>query len=225
MFTCLLDVAGSVYTFGMGGDGQLGHGDTADRESPRMVQALAGQPVKTVAAGVMIGVVLCGCACVLMGRCVWFCRLRPCGGDPVLGPRVRVGQQHRRCVESSRLRSCVLVSSGLRLLVCVCVLPFAGQLGMGHTRTLNRPELVTSWCDCPIVHAAAAETGTVFLSKDGIGYRAGRFPYIPSSVRGEPATPQVPTLSSRSRRVCIQSCVSVCLCKTQQPLAARARAQ
>lgn len=43
--------AGSVYTWGVGGNGCLGHGDAADSHVPKRVQALAGHRVFTVAAG------------------------------------------------------------------------------------------------------------------------------------------------------------------------------
>lgn len=42
---------GAVYTWGRGGDGQLGHGDKADQDVPTYVEALAGIHIVLVAAG------------------------------------------------------------------------------------------------------------------------------------------------------------------------------
>ena len=42
---------GEVYTFGCGKDGQLGHGDTKDKTSPALVQALEGKHITQVQCG------------------------------------------------------------------------------------------------------------------------------------------------------------------------------
>lgn len=49
--TVLLNKHGEVYTFGCGGQGQLGHGDGADRPFPTKVEALANLPIVSVACG------------------------------------------------------------------------------------------------------------------------------------------------------------------------------
>ena len=41
---------GSVWSWGFGGDGQLGHGDTQDQLLPKRIEAFAGQPVVAVSA-------------------------------------------------------------------------------------------------------------------------------------------------------------------------------
>ena len=43
--------AGKVYTFGSGHHGQLGHGGLEDEDVPRVLEALAGQPVVGTSAG------------------------------------------------------------------------------------------------------------------------------------------------------------------------------
>ncbi|KAK9826396.1 hypothetical protein WJX81_007348 [Elliptochloris bilobata] len=43
--------AGELYTFGRNSNGQLGHGTTDDSLAPRLVEALKGQPVGSIAAG------------------------------------------------------------------------------------------------------------------------------------------------------------------------------
>ena len=50
-FTLLLEASGSVFSFGRGENGQLGHGDISDRDSPRVIQSLSAAPCKLVAAG------------------------------------------------------------------------------------------------------------------------------------------------------------------------------
>ena len=51
-FTLLLDANGCVFSFGGNEHGQLGHGDSAQRDTPRIVQTLSGNRVRMVAAGV-----------------------------------------------------------------------------------------------------------------------------------------------------------------------------
>ena len=46
-----LTVNGSVWTWGFGGRGQLGHGETQDQLLPKKIEALAGQRVVAVSAG------------------------------------------------------------------------------------------------------------------------------------------------------------------------------
>lgn len=40
-----------MYTWGRGEDGQLGHGDTQDRSSPALVEALQGKIIVQMACG------------------------------------------------------------------------------------------------------------------------------------------------------------------------------
>ncbi|XP_075325672.1 RCC1 domain-containing protein 1 isoform X1 [Odontesthes bonariensis] len=47
----LLTAAGAVYTWGQGSHGQLGHGGLLSEEEPRIVEALWGMPMSSVAAG------------------------------------------------------------------------------------------------------------------------------------------------------------------------------
>ncbi|XP_030645753.1 RCC1 domain-containing protein 1 [Chanos chanos] len=47
----LLSACGTVYTWGSGSHGQLGHGSLVDGKEPRAVEALWGVPMSTVAAG------------------------------------------------------------------------------------------------------------------------------------------------------------------------------
>lgn len=47
----VLTASGEVYTWGKGANGRLGHGDTEDRKSPTMVEALKDRVVKRIACG------------------------------------------------------------------------------------------------------------------------------------------------------------------------------
>jgi E3 ubiquitin-protein ligase HERC2 len=51
LFTLVTTEAGSVFSFGVGAVGQLGHGDTEDQILPRRIEALDGTQVATIAAG------------------------------------------------------------------------------------------------------------------------------------------------------------------------------
>lgn len=47
----LLTATGAVYTWGLGSHGQLGHGGLTSEEEPRIVEALWGMPMSSVASG------------------------------------------------------------------------------------------------------------------------------------------------------------------------------
>eukprot|EP00298_Acanthocystis_sp_HF-20_P012413 c19874_g1_i1.p1 GENE.c19874_g1_i1~~c19874_g1_i1.p1 ORF type:complete len:923 (+),score=410.30 c19874_g1_i1:48-2816(+) len=49
--TVALSSEGSVFTWGHGGSGQLGHGDTSFQSAPRLVEALKKVPIALIAAG------------------------------------------------------------------------------------------------------------------------------------------------------------------------------
>ncbi|XP_023239739.1 RCC1 domain-containing protein 1-like isoform X2 [Centruroides sculpturatus] len=46
-----LTVDGKIYSYGLGSRGQLGHGTTENEETPRVVEALEGIPIKMIATG------------------------------------------------------------------------------------------------------------------------------------------------------------------------------
>ncbi|KAF8820615.1 regulator of chromosome condensation (RCC1) repeat-containing protein, partial [Cardiosporidium cionae] len=46
-----LSSSGDIYTWGMGRDGQLGHGDLTDRVSPKLVKSLQGKTVHAISCG------------------------------------------------------------------------------------------------------------------------------------------------------------------------------
>ncbi|KAL6519004.1 hypothetical protein OROHE_017428 [Orobanche hederae] len=48
-----------IYTWGKGANGRLGHGDTDDRDSPSLVEALKDKQVKSIACGTNFSVAIC----------------------------------------------------------------------------------------------------------------------------------------------------------------------
>ncbi|KAG6761168.1 hypothetical protein POTOM_034365 [Populus tomentosa] len=48
-----------VYTWGKGANGRLGHGDTDDRNSPSLVEALKDKQVKSIACGISFTAAIC----------------------------------------------------------------------------------------------------------------------------------------------------------------------
>jgi len=48
-----------VYTWGKGANGRLGHGDTQDRSTPTLVEALKGKQVKSIACGASFTAAIC----------------------------------------------------------------------------------------------------------------------------------------------------------------------
>ncbi len=66
-FTLLLDANGCVFSFGGNEHGQLGHGDSAQRDTPRIVQTLSGNRVRMVAAGMFARCRFVGVCCLWQG--------------------------------------------------------------------------------------------------------------------------------------------------------------
>ena len=56
---------GAVFSFGQGGDGQLGHGDAEDQPTPKVIEALRGERVMAMSAGVAHSLVLTEARAVL----------------------------------------------------------------------------------------------------------------------------------------------------------------
>jgi len=65
--TAMCTEEGSVYTFGRGENGRLGHGTAQDESSPRLVEGLAGRKVKEISAGYDYTIV-----CTQMGEVLTF---------------------------------------------------------------------------------------------------------------------------------------------------------
>ena len=81
--------AGGLQTWGQGGSGQLGHGDTRGSEAPKAVRALAGHRVRSLACGGQHTAALTDCGLYTWGH-NGFGQLGHGHTKPVLGPR-RVG--------------------------------------------------------------------------------------------------------------------------------------
>ena len=101
--------AGAVLSFGCGGDGCLGHGDHHDQHTPKLIEALRGERVVAVAAGVMHSLVATETGTVLsfgwggagrLGHCDEESQLTPKLIEALRGKRVAAvsaGQAHSLC--------------------------------------------------------------------------------------------------------------------------------
>lgn len=69
----VLDAAGDLWSWGSNQHGQLGHGDTIERQTPTMIEGLKGKNVKEVITGTT-GCVACitvNNTCFIWGSCQW----------------------------------------------------------------------------------------------------------------------------------------------------------
>ena len=134
--TLLLAEGGTVFVFGGNADGQLGLGDTADRDAPHVLPAPGGHPVTAVAAGRAHSAVLAG------GR-VWTFGANAAGqlglGDTAARRRPhRVAAAALAAVTSAALGAAhsAFVAGGA---LWVCGSNSYGQLGLARTAPVLSP--------------------------------------------------------------------------------------
>eukprot|EP00741_Cyanophora_paradoxa_P018855 tig00021098_g18201.t1 len=121
-FTVAVSEAGELFTWGWGGCGQLGHGDTKSQRSPKRVEGLAGDkalPVRAIACGV-------GHTCVLTtGGEVWlwgwlfgwdsFVAEGKQDPETLRPKRLALGERRATAVASGRTHVLVVAEDGERL--------------------------------------------------------------------------------------------------------------
>jgi alpha-tubulin suppressor-like RCC1 family protein len=160
--TLALDDGGSCWSWGIGGRGQLGHGDFTDRVAPRQVQALQGLRCVGAAAGFAHSLVLIDDG-----------KVYACGWN-------RMGELGVGTFDACNtpspvaLRDVVLVSCGgaHSLFVTVdgdvfsCGCNSCGQLGIGSQSDCCTPTQLQALRGWPVAVAVAAEEFSIFIGCD-----------------------------------------------------------
>lgn len=173
-FNSAVSVAGTVYTWGQGHNGRLGHGDTERSLLPRQVQALAAHRVLSVATG---GGMADHCMVVTEeGEVFSWGRdeFGQCGHgshmlDQPLPRRVRgLTGVRARSASVGRAHSLVVTERGaLYAFGAGCF----GQLGHGSTEDVHSPKMVGALSN---VRAVATDEAVSFaLSQDGTVFAWG----------------------------------------------------
>ncbi|KAI7754035.1 hypothetical protein M8C21_029147 [Ambrosia artemisiifolia] len=174
-FTVFLTIGGQVYTCGTGGYGQLGHGDTLDRPTPKLVETLVTVgPVVQIAAGPNYALVVTSDGTVYsFGSGTNFC-LGHGEQHNELNPRplqwFRSKGIHVVRVSSGEEHAVALDSNGL---VYTWGKGYCGALGHGDEIDKTTPELLTSLDTHLAVQVCASKRKTFVLLDNGCLYGFG----------------------------------------------------
>jgi len=164
--TVICTAEGHVWTFGLGGFGELGHGDYATLMVPRLVEGLMSVKVAQVAAG--------GChtvICTAEGH-VWTFGL---GEHGQLGHGGDAREKVPRMTEGLvGVKVAHVAAGGCHTVICTAegrVWTFgwghAGQLGHGDNANAMVPRVVEGLVDVKVTQVAAGTAHTVICTAEG----------------------------------------------------------
>ena len=173
-FNVAISAECTVYTWGRGDEGSLGHGNTADSPIPKQVQALTGHRVLTVAAG------LSHCLAVTeMGEVFsWgWDNLGQCGHGSISGPdqllprRVEaLANSRARNVSAGYFHSLVVTEVGT---VYAFGCGNEGQLGHNCFDRSSSPNMVDALHHVRIASTASGPNHSLALAEDGTVFSWG----------------------------------------------------
>ncbi len=160
--TLALDDCGSCWSWGIGGRGQLGHGDFTDRVSPRRVESLRSQRCVGAAAGFAHSLVLIDDGTV--HACGWN-RM----GELGIGTFDACSSPSPVSLRDVLLVSCggahsLFVTTNGDTFSCGC--NSCGQLGTGSQSDCCSPTQLFALQGWPVAVAVAAEEFSIFIGRD-----------------------------------------------------------
>ena len=161
-----LTADGAVWSWGFGGNGQLGHGDTQDQGQPKKIEAFGGQRVMAVSAGGAHNLA------VTADGAVWSWGW---GGDGRLGHGDDQNQLLPKTVEALAGRCVVAVSVGgghsLALTADGAVWSWGegsfGRLGHGDAQDQSLPKKIEAFAGQRVVAALSGSDHSLVLTADG----------------------------------------------------------
>ncbi|CAL5065688.1 unnamed protein product [Urochloa decumbens] len=174
-FTVILTRDGQVYTCGSNTHGQLGHGDTIDRATPKIIALFEGPTqVVQIAAGASYTFAVTDDGTVhSFGSCTNFC----------LGHGDQHDELRPRAIQSFKRRNIhvVRVSAGDEHAVALDALGhvytwgrgYCGALGHGDENDKTSPELISSLKNQVAVQVCARKRKTFVLTDEGSVYAFG----------------------------------------------------
>lgn len=183
-FTAVLTDDATVYTWGCGNHGVLGHNDVVDRDSPTLVRDLSGTDIRIIAAG-ECHMFMCtsrevyGCgwnSCAQLGLGHEEDQLRPHIIESLRGCEVKeisAGATHSFALAYvSKMNQDILFSWGSNS---------CGQAGQGKKNRLTRPtplpELQKVGSESPIVEIKCGAFHTLIRNSNGEVYATGSNKY------------------------------------------------
>jgi alpha-tubulin suppressor-like RCC1 family protein len=160
--TLALDDCGFCWSWGIGGRGQLGHGDFTDRVAPRHVESLTGQRCVGAAAGFAHSLVLVDDGNVYAWGWNRMGELGVGSFDACSSPSL-VALRQVLLVACGGAHSLFVTSNG-DTFGCGC--NSCGQLGIGSQSDCSSPTQLPALQGWPIAVAVAAEEFSIFIGRD-----------------------------------------------------------
>ena len=165
-FTMAVDQFRDVFTWGSGASGNLGHGDTSDRRVPTLVEVLAGQRVRMVAAGGAHALAAADHGLVFSWGRGDGGRLGLSDSVGHLVPRQIISLTEPICYVAAGFAHSALLGEKTGNLYTFGVGAY-GRLGLGSDADVDRPRHVTEGIDgAPIARVCCGMFHTVILSRD-----------------------------------------------------------
>ena len=163
---------GAVWSWGHGGHGQLGHGDTQDQLLPKAVEAFAGQRVVAVSAGAAHNLILTA------DGALW--SWGP-GGFGQLGHGDEQHQLLPKQVEAFADQRVVAVSAAAGHSLAITAdgavwswgYGVSGKLGHGDQQNQQQPKKIEALVDQRVVAVSAAAGHSLALTADGAVWSCG----------------------------------------------------
>lgn len=179
--TCAVTDDGVVWTWGWGGKGQLGHGDTKSHAWPRSVIALQRHKVAQACAGDTLSAVVTATGDVWTWGANQYGRLghestKPnADGDEVAMLPVVVGGMEHRSIVQLAVGGCHFLAVTSDGTLFVWGWNYHGQCGVPASESVGVPRELTAdlFGQRAIVHAGAGSCHSMVLTEEGFVWTAG----------------------------------------------------
>lgn len=167
-----LDAAGSVWAWGAGGDGRLGHGDENHQAEPKVVSALAGVCICAVSAGYESSLALSADGDVYSWGRGALGQLGHGTSDSELKPRLIAALKRSpvRAITAGNKRALALARDGS---VFSWGDGAGGQLGHGDETHLQTPQAIRSLEALDVVQVVAGASHSFAVTSEGELYSWG----------------------------------------------------
>lgn len=167
-----LDTTGTVWAWGAGGDGRLGHGDEVHQAVPKIVTALTGRGVRTVAAGYESSLALTADGVVLSWGRGALGQLGHGSCDSQLKPKEIEAFKWKpiRAITAGNKRALALARDGS---VYSWGDGAGGQLGHGDEMHLKLPQVIRALEALDVAQVVAGASHSFALTTEGALYSWG----------------------------------------------------
>ena len=160
-----LTADGAAWSWGLGYAGRLGHGDAQDQPLPKKIEALAGQRVVAVSAGLAHNFALTAEGAVWSWGCGWEGELGHGDQQHQLQPKkIAAFGQRVVAVSAGQLHSLAITAEGA---VWSWGYGGHGRLGHGDLQSQQLPKKVEAFAGQRVVAVSAGDAHSIAIAADG----------------------------------------------------------